>query len=162
MRQDKRKRALAAYKGFAGSQTISHVERNLKNGFPTAQEDLTGVQYGKTMNVANMSYQDGKNSALPKGLSMTDNCIYINATETLIPVSILGKIVATKSTVKTRVDCTGSAKHYYNYSTVYYSGNDKPIMDRLEAYDADVNNTETYYIDTQYKTVYRLDCAENC
>ncbi len=161
MRKDKRQRALQAYKGFAGSQTIAHVERNLLNGFPTAKTSLTGVQYGQVMNVANMSYRDGKNTALPKGISMAEDCIYIDNSNQLIPVDVLQKIKVIKSTEKTKIDCTGSSKHYINYNNVYYSDGRK-LLDRLEAYHADLNKTPTYYIKIDNITKYMLDEVEKC
>lgn len=62
MRQDKRDRAMEYYNGHKGIATIAHVERNLLSAYPEAQAELTGVQYGKVMSVANTSYQDGKTS----------------------------------------------------------------------------------------------------
>lgn len=62
MRQDKRDRAMGRYNGHKGQATVEHVERNLLSAYPEAQSELTGVQYGKVMSVANTSYQDGKTS----------------------------------------------------------------------------------------------------
>lgn len=59
---NKRERAMQNYTGFRGAATVEHVERNIKTAYPTAYADLTGVQYGKLMSVANVSYQDGKHS----------------------------------------------------------------------------------------------------
>jgi hypothetical protein len=149
------------YKGFSGPQTIAHVERNVINGFPTAQKDLTGVQYGKLMNVANMSYQDGKNTALPQGYSIADNCLYISDTEQLIPLDIIKKITTEKQTITTKIDCTGSAKHYYNWHSIYYSDGQR-LYDRIEAHQADKNNTSVYYVETKHVTRYVLNESEEC
>ena len=62
MRQDKRDRAIGQYNGHKGIATVEHVERNLTSAYPEAATELTGVQYGKVMSVANTSYQDGKTS----------------------------------------------------------------------------------------------------
>jgi hypothetical protein len=67
MRSDKYYRALAEYNGHKGSATLAHVERNLLSAYPTAREDLTGVQYGRVMSVANTSYHDGKAAATNNG-----------------------------------------------------------------------------------------------
>lgn len=56
-------RAMEHYNGHKGQATIEHVERNIKSAYPMAYAELTGVQYGKLMSVANMSYHDGRNNA---------------------------------------------------------------------------------------------------
>lgn len=61
----KRSRVMAHYNGHKGPATISHVERNIETAYPGAYSDLTGIQYGKLMSVANTSYQDGKHSNGP-------------------------------------------------------------------------------------------------
>jgi hypothetical protein len=53
---------MTAYGGFSGAATVGHIERNIETVWPTAWDDLTGVQYGKLMAVANASYQAGKAS----------------------------------------------------------------------------------------------------
>ena len=63
MRQDKYNRAIAQFNGHKGPATIAHVERNIESAYPGAYIELTGVQYGKLMSVANTSYQDGKHSS---------------------------------------------------------------------------------------------------
>ena len=63
MRTDKWQRAMANYNGFKGSATIAHVERNIESAYPGASMELTGIQYGKLMSVANTSYQDGIHSS---------------------------------------------------------------------------------------------------
>ena len=55
-------RVMANYNGHKGWATIEHVEHNIASAYPTAYAELTGVQYGKLMSVANTSYQDGKAS----------------------------------------------------------------------------------------------------
>jgi hypothetical protein len=62
MRSDKWTRAMAHYNGHKGPATVAHVERNIEAAYPGASKELTGVQYGKLMSVANTSYQDGKHS----------------------------------------------------------------------------------------------------
>lgn len=59
---NKRSRAIANFNGHKGPATIAHVERNIESAYPMAYAELTGVQYGKLMSVANTSYQDGKAS----------------------------------------------------------------------------------------------------
>jgi len=58
----KRQRAMTSYGGFAGAATVAHIERNIADQWPDAWDDLTGIQYGKLMAVANASYQAGKAS----------------------------------------------------------------------------------------------------
>lgn len=161
MRNDKRKRAMEAYKGFTGLQTISHVERNLLNGFPTAKNDLTGIQYGQVMNVANMSYHDGKHTALPGGYSVIDDCLSINDSEQLIPFDVLKKIIVTRTTIATIIYCTGHAKHYHKFHKVFYTKNNQCIKDRNEADGADKSGIETYYIRHDYINKYSLNVVEN-
>lgn len=55
-------RAMEHYNGHKGPATIAHVERNIESAYPGAYAELTGIQYGKLMSVANTSYQDGKTS----------------------------------------------------------------------------------------------------
>lgn len=62
MRIDKRARAMSNYNGHKGTATVEHVERNVLSAYPMAQAELTGIQYGKVMSVANTSYQDGVHS----------------------------------------------------------------------------------------------------
>lgn len=59
----KRERALNEYNGHKGMATVAHVERNIEQAYPTAWQDLTGVQYGRVMSVANTSYHAGKSAA---------------------------------------------------------------------------------------------------
>lgn len=63
-------RAMENYHGHHGSATIEHVERNIRQAYPTAYAELTGIQYGKLMDVANVSYHDGKAGA---GAEMCDD-----------------------------------------------------------------------------------------
>jgi hypothetical protein len=51
------------YNGHKGAATIAHVERNITLAYPTAWEDLTGIQYGRLMSVANTSFHDGRAAA---------------------------------------------------------------------------------------------------
>ncbi len=61
-KSSKWERALAQYNGHKGEATIAHVERNIESVYPTAYRDLTGVQYGRLMSVANTSYHAGRAS----------------------------------------------------------------------------------------------------
>lgn len=58
-KKSKRQRAMDYYTGHKGSATVTHVERNIESAYPGAYKELTGVQYGKLMSVANNSYHDG-------------------------------------------------------------------------------------------------------
>jgi hypothetical protein len=59
----KRQRAMQAYNGHPGTGTVGHIERNIEAVWPNAWEELTGVQYGKVMAIANASYHAGKADA---------------------------------------------------------------------------------------------------
>lgn len=63
----KMQRALKHYNGHKGAATVAHVERNIKSAYPNAYADLTGIQYGKLMSVANISFQDGRVEATKNG-----------------------------------------------------------------------------------------------
>lgn len=90
MRTDKRARALSQYNGHNGNATVAHVERNIASAYPTAQQDLTGIQYGRVMSVANTSYQDGAHANKADmwaydgeldfvlGIRGTDNVVEVN------------------------------------------------------------------------------------
>ena len=84
----KRERALAEYNGHKGDATIAHVDRNIESAYPMAYRDLTGVQYGRLMSVANTSYHDGCASA---GASIEDDCISLSGCP-LLPLSLLRSI----------------------------------------------------------------------
>lgn len=56
-------RAMKEYKGHYGTATVAHIENNIAKAYPDALAELTGAQYGRMMNVANLSYHDGKASA---------------------------------------------------------------------------------------------------
>ena len=83
----KRSRSLNEYKGHKGQATLTHVERNIEKAYPMAWENLTGIQYGCVMNVANLSFHDGKSSA---GAEKIDNCVYVDGN--MYPIELLNKI----------------------------------------------------------------------
>lgn len=93
---NKRSRAMQHYNGHKGPATVEHVERNIKAAYPTAYADLTGVQYGKLMSVANTSYHDGRNGT---GAECTDGLII--AGKVIIPLEIARRITTRIETVTT-------------------------------------------------------------
>lgn len=96
---NKRSRAMANYNGFKGTATVEHVERNIKAAFPTAYDELTGVQYGKLMSVANTSYHDGRNST---GASCEEGLIFVTGEKDLaLPLGIARKITVEEMPVYT-------------------------------------------------------------
>ena len=98
----KRARALAKYNGHKGPATIAHVERNIESAYPNAYRDLTGIQYGQLMNVANASYHDGRASA---GAEVESDCLTLPGCP-LIPLDLLRSIRVT-----TRLDQQRESLH---------------------------------------------------
>ena len=68
----KESRAMAAFDGHKGSQTIDHIKSIIG---PELAECLTGKQYGLVMSAVNRAYQEGKAST---GAEMVDsNAVFI-------------------------------------------------------------------------------------
>ena len=88
-RKSKQERALAKYNGHRGSATVAHVERNIESAYPTAYRDLTGVQYGRLMSVANTSYHDGRASA---GAELVDDDLVIVRGSKCYPLALLARM----------------------------------------------------------------------
>jgi hypothetical protein len=66
-------RALAAYDGHKGEQTVNHIKELIG---PELAGRLTGKEYGLVMSAVNRAYQEGKAST---GAEMIDdNAVFIN------------------------------------------------------------------------------------
>lgn len=92
-------RAMANYNGHKGTATVEHVERNIKSAYPTAYAELTGVQYGKLMSVANTSYHDGRNST---GASCEEGLIFVKGEKDMaLPLAVARKITVDTERVTT-------------------------------------------------------------
>ena len=106
----KRARALAEFNGHKGSATIAHLERNIESVYPNAYRDLTGIQYGQLMNVANASYHDGRASA---GAEVEADCLTLSGCP-LIPLDLLRSIH-----VRARLD--------HEYTPIQPEGGPEPL-----------------------------------
>lgn len=95
-KSDKWSRAMENYNGHKGPATVEHVERNIKAAYPRAYDELTGVQYGKLMSVANTSYHDGRNGT---GAELCDGLLI--AGKVIIPLEIARRITTKTETVTT-------------------------------------------------------------
>jgi hypothetical protein len=78
----KRNRALKEYNGHNGAATIAHIENNIAKAYPQALAELTSAQYGRMMNIANLSYHDGRASTDAEKLD--DDAVYVNGVGILV------------------------------------------------------------------------------
>ena len=81
----KNDRAMAAYDGFKGGQTVTHVKKLIGKELA---DRLTGHELGLVMSAVNRAYHAGKASA---GAEMIDsNCVWINGLDRLIEWNEVG------------------------------------------------------------------------
>jgi len=88
---------MAAYDGFKGDQTVSHILSTIPNDLLAS---VTGKQAGQIMSIRNAAYHEGKHT----GIEICDDCAWIPApTEDdpkagqLVPLEILRKIKIVES-----------------------------------------------------------------
>lgn len=97
----KRKNMMAAYTGFKGHHTMSHIGKLV--GSELAQI-LTGKQLGMVMDAVNRAYQEGKAST---GAEMIDcNAVYINNLDKVIEWNEIGAEYEPVTTVENGLKVT--------------------------------------------------------
>jgi hypothetical protein len=70
----KESRAMAAYGGFTGRQTVAHIKKLIGKEL---EDQLTGRQFGLVMSAVSRAYHEGRAST---GAEMVDsNCVWINS-----------------------------------------------------------------------------------
>ena len=84
MRSDKAKRAMQAYSGHAGAETVSHVMSTIPTSLITK---LTGKQVGQVMSIRNAAYHEGKSAA---GAEICDDAVWVAGK--LIPLAVIAAL----------------------------------------------------------------------
>jgi hypothetical protein len=130
------------------------VERNIESAYPTAYAELTGVQYGKLMSVANNSYHDGRGST---GAELSDGLLMIlRGGYHSIPEAVARMISVVSERVTTWTTTT---------KTCFRCGcNDKYVLRDGEYIRIDLSREDTdeqlYYKDDDYTSVVRYNGVE--
>ena len=82
---NKESRAMAAYDGFKGGQTVAHVKKLVGKELA---DRLTGHELGLVMSAVNRAYHEGKDSM---GAEMIDsNCVWIKSLDRAIEWNEVG------------------------------------------------------------------------
>jgi hypothetical protein len=159
----KRQRAMTAYGGFAGGATVAHIERNIEAAYPEAYHDLTGVQYGQVMAVANKSYHDGKAAA---GAECVDGDLVIVG-KRCWPLALMEKLTVETKHVTTYVPagtpggCPASRGGNSDYYRKTGEGETyKRIEWRQEAEDLLRGGEQIYFRNDDTHTSVKLDGVE--
>lgn len=141
---------------------LPSAENEIFNSIPQSLINrVTSSDLAIIANLINNSYHKGKIAATPKGISGAGDCIYVEKTEKLIPISVLEQIQVTCELLSENIDCTGSAKHSVHFNEVYATEIGKRI-DSMEAHNCDMQKIKTHKVVRTSVTKYALDATEKC
>ena len=150
----KRNNMMAAYKGFAGEQTVQAIISQI----PAELIDrCTGRVLGIMMDAINAAYHNGKASL---GVDVIDDCLWLHADGSdekgkLLPLDILQKIEINETTTTDLRSCKG------RMAAPLDCDKDGKLLSLADVSIARANNGEgAYYRNTDHITTYTLDVTE--
>lgn len=133
-------RAMAAFDGHKGAQTVCHIKEIIGNEL---SQLLTGKQYGLVMSAVNRAYHEGRAST---GAEVVDgDYLWVNCLNKGFDLDTLKKLEKTETRTQTKVAFDGGLTPLHDYINDNYPG------EKRKPYEVSMLPRETwgdwYYID---------------
>ena len=130
---NKESRAMAAYDGFKGGQTVAHIKKLI--GKELAGR-LTGHELGLVMSAVNRAYHEGKASM---GAETVDgDYVWVNCLDKGFDLNVLRRLQKTETHTSNKVSFDGNLCSNYDYINDSYPG------EKRKAYDVSTLPHETW------------------